>query len=151
MVRLCLLDRGQRVCRRTIPRQFARSIHGFPSGSGAVNGRGEVVGAALNLTTDPFPFRPPYYNFFFFGNGTESHAFLWRDGTMQDLGTLGGPDSAAFLVNQNGQIAGTSDVDFNVNPVTGGPTVHPFLWEHGKMLDLVTDAAPGVFGGTYGI
>ena len=124
---------------------------GNQSGAGAVNDRGEVVGAALNLITDPFPFRPPYLNFFFFGNGTESHAFLWRDGTMQDLGTLGGPDSAAFLVNQKGQVAGTSDVDFNVNPVTGGPTVHPFLWEHGKMLDLVADAPPEMFGGTFGI
>jgi len=124
---------------------------GNQSGAGAVNGRGEVVGAALNLTTDPFPFRAPYSDFFFFGNGTESHAFLWRNGTMQDLGTLGGPDSAAFLVNQKGQVAGASDVDFNVNPLTGGPTVHPFLWEHGQMFDLVAGAPPGMFGGTFGI
>ena len=124
---------------------------GNQSGAGAVNSHGEVVGAALNLTTDPFPSRRPYFDFFFFGNGTESHAFLWRDGTMQDLGTLGGPDSAAFLVNQQGQVAGASDVDFNVNAVTGGPTVHPFLWEHGKMLDLVADAPPEMFGGTFGI
>jgi probable HAF family extracellular repeat protein len=127
------------------------TLGGNQSGAGAVNGRGEVVGAALNLTTDPFPSRPPYNDFFFLGNGTEPHAFLWRDGTMQDLGTLGGPDSAAFLVNQKGQVAGTSDVDFNVNPVTGGPTVHPFLWEHGKMLDLIADAPPEMFGGTFGI
>ena len=127
------------------------TLGGNQSGAGAVNGRGEVVGAALNLTTDPFPFRAPYFDFFFFGNGTESHAFLWRSGTMQDLGTLGGPDSAAFLVNRKGQVAGTSDVDFNVNPVTGGPTVHPFLWEDGKMLDLVAGAPPEMFGGTFGI
>jgi probable HAF family extracellular repeat protein len=127
------------------------TLGGNESGAGSVNGRGEVVGAALNLTIDPFPSRRPYFDFFFFGNGTESHAFLWRDGTMQDLGTLGGPDSAAFLVNQKGQVAGTSDVDFNVNPVTGGPTVHPFLWENGKMIDLVAGAPPSMFGGTYGI
>lgn len=127
------------------------TLGGNQSGAGAVNGRGEVVGAALNSTTDPFPSRPPYFDFFFFGNGTESHAFLWRDGTMQDLGTLGGPDSAAFFVNREGQVAGASDVDFNVNPVTGGPTVHPFLWEHGKMLDLVAGAPPGMFGGTFGM
>jgi uncharacterized membrane protein len=124
---------------------------GNQSGAGAVNNLGDVVGAALNLTPDPFPSRFPYLDFFFFGNGTESHAFLWRAGTMQDLGTLGGPDSAAFLVNQKGQVAGASDVDFNVNPVTGGPTVHPFLWEHGRMIDLVAGAPPGMFGGTYGI
>jgi probable HAF family extracellular repeat protein len=127
------------------------TLGGNQSGAGAVNDRGEVVGAALNSTTDPFPSRPPYFDFFFLGNGTESHAFLWRHGTMQDLGTLGGPDSAAFLVNQNGEVAGASDVDFNVNPVTGGPTVHPFLWEHGKMIDLVAGAPSSMFGGTYGI
>jgi probable HAF family extracellular repeat protein len=127
------------------------TLGGNESTAGAVNSGGDVVGAALNLTTDPFPFRPPYKDFFFLGNGTESHAVLWRDGTMLDLGTLGGPDSAAFLLNQNGQVAGASDVDFNVNPVTGGPTIHPFLWQNGKMLDLVAGAPAGMFGGTYGI
>lgn len=127
------------------------TLGGNQSGAGAVNNRGEVAGAALNLTPDPFPARFPYQNYFFFGNGTESHAVLWRDGTMHDLGTLGGPDSAAFLVNQLGQVVGTSDVDFNVNQVTGGPTVHPFLWEHGEMIDLVAGAPERMFGGTFGI
>lgn len=127
------------------------TLGGNQSSAGAVNRRGEVVGAALNSTTDLFPYRPPYYDFFFLGNGTESHAFLWRDGTMRDLGTLGGPDSAAFLVNDKGQVAGSSDVDFNANPVTGGPTVHPFLWEHGKMIDLVAGVPPAMFGGTFGV
>jgi len=127
------------------------TLGGNESTAGAVNNGGQVVGAALNLTTDPFPSRHPYDDFFFLGNGTESHAVLWRDGTMQDLGTLGGPDSAAFLVNENGQVAGASDVDFNVNPGTGGPTVHPFLWQQGKMVDLVAGAPPEMFGGTFGI
>ena len=127
------------------------TLGGTESGAGAVNSGGEVVGAAQNSTTDPFPSRAPYSDFFIYGNGTESRAFLWRHGTMQDLGTLGGPDSAAFFVNENRQVAGSSDVDFNVNPATGGPTVHPFLWENGKMVDLVAGAPAGTFGGTFGI
>jgi probable HAF family extracellular repeat protein len=62
---------------------------------------------------------------------------------------LGGPDSIAFFVNESGQIAGASDVDFQSNPITGGPTVHPFLWDHGQMVDLA-DSRGAKFGGTYG-
>jgi len=126
------------------------TLGGYESVAAAVNDRGEVAGAALNSISDPFPGRYPDGEFFIFGNGTESHAFLWHDGTMEDLGTLGGPDSAAFLLNERGQVAGAGDVDFASNVVTGGPTVHPFLWQQGKMLDLVADAPAGMFGGTYG-
>jgi probable HAF family extracellular repeat protein len=128
------------------------TLGGNESAAAAVNDRGDVVGAALTSTPDPFPGRCPMVcDFFIFGNGTEPHAFLWRDGRMQDLGTLGGPDSGAFFVNDLGDIAGASDVDYTVNPVTQGPTVHPFVWRRGQMLDLVAVAPPGMFGGTYGI
>jgi probable HAF family extracellular repeat protein len=53
------------------------------------------------------------------GNG---HALLWQnDGTMTDLGTLGGSYSDGAAINDNGQIAGTSST-------TGDATRHATLW-----------------------
>jgi probable HAF family extracellular repeat protein len=127
------------------------TLGGYESAASAVNRRGDVVGAALNTTPDSLPSRAPYSDFFIYGYGTEPHAFLWRNGKIRDLGTLGGPDSAALFVNENGQVAGSSDVDAIQNPTTGRPTIHPFLWEHGRMHDLIADAPHRMFGGTYGI
>jgi probable HAF family extracellular repeat protein len=109
----------------------------------------------LTKTGESQPPRPPYFEVFLFGNGTTSHAFFWHNGKMHDLQTLGGMDSIAFFVNDLGQVAGASDVDTSSNlnraENPGGPTVHPFLWQNGKMRDLIADAPAGLFGGSYGI
>ena len=61
---------------------------------------------------------------------------------MIDLGTLGGTfsgvDGPAILLNNRGQVAGTSTLAGDVNPATGGLIYHPFLWERGVMKDLGT-------------
>ena len=48
------------------------------------------------------------------------HAFLWQNGKMTDLGTLGGKKSEAADINNRGQIIGTS--------TTKSGKTHAVLW-----------------------
>jgi len=112
---------------------------GNDSSANAVNSQGQVAGEALNTVSDP------YDGVFFMSGATQVRAFRWtRSQGLQDLGTLGGPDSAAFLINESGQIVGWSFTGSTVNSTTGVPTLDPFFWENGKMLDM------GTLGGTFG-
>ena len=138
------------------------TLGGNASNTISINNRGQALGAATNATLDPFanvsqgaclvlPTNSPCSGFTFAFNSlytvstTETHAFVWRDGFIRDLGTLGGPDSGPEMNNDRGEVVGWSYTSFLANPSTGTPTVDPFLWspEDGKMTDL------GSFGGTF--
>ena len=123
-------------------------LGGNSSVPAAINNRGQAVGAAANTILDPFASNFPAcgsaFPFMFFGSATQVRATLWQDGRIRDLGTLGGNDSAAQVVNDSGQIAGESFTNTTPNPVTGVPTIDPFLWDRGRMIDL------GGLGGTCG-
>ena len=53
----------------------------------------------------------------------ENHAFIWQRGTMTDLGTLGGTESAAFGINDNGQVVGMITINAEES--------RAFVWENG--------------------
>lgn len=119
------------------------TLGGAFSYANAMNNRGQVVGIALNETPDdPFSY---IGSFLGVADDTQTHAFLWQEGVISDLGTLGGPDSWGDNVNDFGQVSGWSYTNSTVIPTTGVPTQHPFLWSWGKLTDL------GTLGGTYAV
>ncbi len=93
---------------------------GPASEAAGINNRGQVVGWSGPGLPEP---------------GRVDHAFLWQDGVMTDLGTLGGNSGRALFINDAGQIAGWSTTP-------GDTDVHAFLWRDSVMTDL------GTLGGT---
>ena len=106
---------------------------GLNSAGLTVNNAGEVVGmATVDTTSDPFPLGPW---------AAPIHAFIWRQGVMHDLGTLGGADSlpTGGCNNERSDLAvGWSFTDAVANASTGLPTQHAFVWDQGRMTDIPT-------------
>lgn len=64
----------------------------------------------------------------FSGVNCTGQAFLYSDEVRQDLGTLGGTSSAAYSINDSGQVVGVSSIMGGVR--------HAFLYADNMMLDL---------------
>lgn len=110
------------------------TLGGRSSQAHAVNNRDQIVGKA-DLRAVFAPDKPG-------GWARPTHAFLWHDGVMRDLGTLpGGRNSSAVAINDNAQAVGFSETP-------NGPRA--FVWHNGVMRDLGT-LPGGAYSAAHGI
>lgn len=130
----------------------------------AINDVGQVVGGGTDDDDDL-----PYEQSFFWENGTLTpirigrdsfsydinnlgqvvgsagpgqRGFLWENGEVTILPTLGGQQSAAFGINDKEQIVGVASIPRPDDPFFREDN-HAFLWENGNIIDL------GTLGGDY--
>jgi probable HAF family extracellular repeat protein len=121
------------------------TLDGAQGTTAAINDHGQISGSLLNTTPDLYSSGITESFALFAPAATQVRAVLWENGKLKDLGTLGGDDAAAMMINERGQITGMSYTNATPNPTTGGiPTLEPFLWQAGKMLRV------GTLGGAFG-
>jgi probable HAF family extracellular repeat protein len=65
-----------------------------------------------------------------------AHAVLWANGTMTDLGTLGGDSSSATALNDKGQVVGWSGTTPGGGALAFDPSARAFVWDGGTMVSL---------------
>ena len=129
-----LNERGEIIARVTYPEERALvwkngewtdlgALPGMGSHSGAftLNDRGQIIGQSCTRRVlsclDP-------------RTAAVSRAFVWANGKMTGLRTLGGRSTRGWDINNKGEIVGSSD--------TGGQHVRAVLWRNGKVISLGT-------------
>jgi probable HAF family extracellular repeat protein len=96
------------------------------------NKRGQVAGLAETRRPDP-----NNKDFCFFGTGLICRAFLWENGRITDLGTLGGNNSSAFDINNRGQaVGGAENTARDPTCTTPQYQFRAVIWEDGKIHEL---------------
>ncbi len=102
---------------------------------GGINDQGQAVGYAE--TSDPDPNGEDVCAF---GTGLTCRPFLWQNGSMSALPTLGGNNGQASAINNRGQAAGYAENGL-VDPTCAANTANNrvdlgVLWENGKPQTL---------------
>ena len=99
------------------------------------NVRFQAAGEAETSTLDP-----KGEDFCGFGTHLTCLPFLWKEGVMNPLPTLGGNNGVAYATNNRGEVAGTAE-NTTLDPQCPAPQVlhfKPVVWEKGVIHKLPT-------------
>jgi probable HAF family extracellular repeat protein len=110
-------------------------LGGPNSAAFGVNEFGQTVGQAETSRPNAEDFCG--FNAYGFASSTACRPFLWQDGVMTKLPTLGGHNGFANSINNRGVVAGIAETDAT-DPTPGCP-VHqfePVVWERGRIHSL---------------
>jgi probable HAF family extracellular repeat protein len=98
---------------------------------GGINDRGEAAGMSETADLDPNG-----EDICGFGTHLTCVPFLWKNGHMSALPTVGGNNGQASAINNRGEVVGFSETA-NTDPTCPpSPTISPVLWEKGKAQPL---------------
>lgn len=100
-----------------------------------LNDRGSVSGGcAGTLLSDPYSSA-----YWWSSDGTVCHAFVWKSGSLTDLGSLPGTNnSGSAWISSNGISAGLSE-NGQIDPsIPGLPELTAVMWRDGKITNLGT-------------
>src|SRR5438128_10881921 len=106
---------------------------GYSSCATWISGNGLITGMSTTGDFDPFM------------GGPASHAVLWKDGEIVDVGTFGGAESLALGVNTKGLVAGSATNTIPDDVSGFGTQLRAFRWQNGLLQDLGTLGGSNAF------
>ncbi len=111
---------------------------------GGINDRGEAVGMSETAVLDPNG-----EDICGFGTQLTCVPFLWRDGHMSALPTVGGNNGQASAINNRGEAVGFAETAYADPTCPPSPAELPVLWEKGQAhaLPLVGSDPDGFANG----
>jgi probable HAF family extracellular repeat protein len=102
-----------------------------------VNERGQAVGQAETSVPDGEDFCG--FNASGFPSPTACLPFLWQNGVMTKLPTLGGANGGANMINNRGEVAGYAESAMkDPDPACPVSQFEPVIWKNGKAQGLPT-------------
>jgi probable HAF family extracellular repeat protein len=120
------------------------ALGGPNSAAFGVNERGQVVGQAETTV----PNSEDFCGFNAYGllpSSTACLPFVWQNGVMTKLPTLGGANGYANMINNRGEVVGLAE-NHTKDPACPVSQFEPVIWENGQIRNLPTPS-----GDAYGV